>query len=826
MTHLPWLKGLDPTNRGRYGGKAASLGALTRASFDVPPGFVIPVESAARLKGVPDGWPKALRRDLLERLDALVPGHQPVAVRSSAVDEDSESASFAGQYETVLGVVGHEQFLSAIATCLASLDTDEARAYRARAGKTDEPAMAIVVQKQVEAEAAGVAFSLDPVTGDPSHIVVEVVAGLGDALVSGQAEGQRFVVNRDSLEIVERTEEPAALADLEVLGITRAAIRAADLFGSPQDIEFAIDHERKLWLLQSRPITVAGAANGDSGGWRSEFDTETSDADLWTSANVQEILPGLLTPLTITTFQETVPLAYTEDYHELGLLAKDEHPLFMGAFYNRAFLNMEATRLVASRVIGMRDDALEKRYLGGAIEDGWKNELPRWKTWKHRTLSTPRMLKMFLRIDRQAERAEQATLAMERRVRALDSASLSNEELEQWRQRLSRFGAKVARVHLRVTGIAGTGFDGVAALARPVLGDETEGQAPILFTGLQGVESAQIGIDLWSLSRVCLSEHLAARIQSPGFDPLDPSLPAAWRARFHAFIERHGHRGVNEMEASVRTWRWDHEPVLRMVAAYLDISEGHSPPVVLARQEAERLRLTTEIDAALSRVNRRAFRWLLPRAQKWVALRERTKSILVRSSRLADYHIPEIQRRFVSAAIIQRPEDLFFLSTQEIADVLTGRTTTSLDEQVIRRRREYERNRYVVLPERFRARPVPIPPEETAHAGDTLTGTPVSPGVVTGRARVILDPAIDGPLEPGEILVAPVTDAGWTPLFALAAGLVVDMGSALSHGSTVAREYGLPAVVNVRSGTRRIRTGDVITVNGSTGTVLILQEPD
>ena len=521
-----------------------------------------------------------------------------------------------------------------------------------------------------------------------------------------------------------------------------------------------------------------------------------------------------------------MPLAYTQDYQELGLLANDERPQFMGAFYNRAFLNMEATRLVASRVIGMRDDAIEKRYLGGVIEDGWKNDLSRWKTWKHRTLSTPRMLKMFLHIDRQAERARQATFAMERRVRALDSSSLSNAELEEWRQRLARFGAKVARVHLRVTGIAGTGFDGVAALARPVLGDDTEGQAPILFTGLQGVESAQIGIDLWGLSRVCLAKGLAARIQSPGFDPLDPSLPAAWRARFEEFIERHGHRGVNEMEASVRTWRWDHEPVVRMVAAYLDLPEDHSPPAVLARQEAERLRLTAEIEANLSPINLRLFRWLLPRAQKWVALRERTKSILVRASRLADYHVPEIQHRFVTAGVIERPDDLFFLSTGEMADVLTGRTTGSLNEEVIRRRREYERNRYVILPERFRGRPVPVPPEETAHAGDTLTGTPVSPGVVTGRARVILDPATDGPLEPGEILVAPVTDAGWTPLFALAAGLVVDMGSALSHGSTVAREYGLPAVVNVRSGTRRIRTGDVITVNGSTGTVLILQEPD
>jgi pyruvate,water dikinase len=826
MTHLPWLKGLDATNRSRYGGKAASLGALTRASFDVPPGFVIPVEVAARLRGAPGAWPAALKRDLLERLDALVPGREPVAVRSSAVDEDSESASFAGQYETVLGVAGHQEFLTAIKTCLASLDTEEARAYRARAGKTEAPAMAVVVQKMVQAEAAGVAFSVDPVTGDSSRIIVEAVPGLGDALVSGQAEGHRFVVDRDTLQIVERTNEPAALTDLEVLGVTRAAIRAADLFQSPQDIEFAMDHERKLWLLQSRPITVAGGGEDGAAGWQSEFDTVTSEADLWTSANVQEILPGLLTPLTITTFQETVPVAYTEDYHDLGLLEKDEHPLFMGAFYNRAFLNMEATRLVASRVIGMRDEAIEKRYLGGAIDDGWKNGLSRWKTWKHRTISTPRMLKMLSRIEHQAERAEQATRAMERRVRALNGSSLTDGELEEWRQRLGRFGARVARVHLRVTGIAGTGFDGVAELARPVLGDDTEGLAPVLFTGLHGVESAQIGVDLWELSRTCLAERLAARIQSPGFDPLDPSLPPSWRTRFESFIERHGHRGVNEMEASVRTWRWDYEPVLRMVTAYLDLPEDHSPPAVLARQEAERLRLTARIDAELGPVRRRVFRWLLPRAQKWVALREQTKSILVRASRLADYHVPEIQHRFVEAGIVRQPGDLFFLSTQEIAGVLNGAISSSLDEAVVRRKREYERNRYVVLPERFRGRPSPIPPEATAHAGDTLTGTPVSPGLVTGRARVILDPATDGPLEPGEILVAPVTDAGWTPLFALAAGLVVDMGSALSHGSTVAREYGLPAVVNVRSGTRRIRTGDIVTVNGSSGTVLILQEPD
>jgi pyruvate,water dikinase len=262
-----------------------------------------------------------------------------------------------------------------------------------------------------------------------------------------------------------------------------------------------------------------------------------------------------------------------------------------------------------------------------------------------------------------------------------------------------------------------------------------------------------------------------------------------------------------------------------MVASYLDIEPEHAPPAVLARQEAERLALTREIDERLGFVQRRLFRWLLPRAQGWVALRERTKSILVRSARLGDWLLPAVQSRLIELGVIHEPDDLFFLSNQEVTDALNGTTRRDLSRRVLQRRRELERNRHVLLPERFRGRPAPLPPAEAGHAGEVLRGTPVSPGRVTARARVILDPRTDGPLQPGEILVAPVTDAGWTPLFALASGLVVDMGSALSHGSTVAREYGLPAVVNVRQGTTRIRTGDLVAVDGIAGTVTILEEP-
>jgi len=819
MAPINSLTEIDPSSRHRVGGKAASLAALLRAGFDVPAGFVIPTETTAVIER--HGWPEGLREQVVAAFRELVADGGAVAVRSSAVDEDGEEASFAGQHETILDVRSEDEVLKAVERCIASLHSEAAVAYRARTGR--EPSrMAVVIQRMVPAVSAGVAFSVDPTTGDGERVVVEAVAGLGEALVSGVAEAERIVLSRSSLEVVEehRPGEPVLSVE-QAREVAKAALKAEEAFGGPQDIEFAFG-DGKLWLLQSRAVTAAPRASEEQG-WRSEFDTETTDADFWTSANVQEILPGLLTPLTITTFNETVPRAYTMDYHDLKLLSKDEWPVFIGSFYNRVFLNMTATRMVGSRAITASARAIEERYLGGALSD---EEAPpiggRLKTWKHRILSFGPCLHMFLTLEKQADRAERRVHAVEQKFRALDPASMSDERLNRVRERLMDFGVDVAKVHLRITASAGMGFDNVQKLVRGVLGDETEGKLPVLFTGLQGVESAQISIDLWKLSRIALEAGIADRVRDPNFDPYaEPN--EAWRKGFQAFIERHGHRGLNEMEASAKSWRGDPSSAMAVVRSFLDLPEDQSPIASLERQERERLELTEEIARRLNPVKRGLFRWVLRDAQRWVVQRERMKSLLVRTQRFFDYLLPEIQRRFVERGLIDREDDIFFLSCQELRDVLTGHGKPDYRAEVTRRKREYERNRHVVLPERFRGRPVPIEPAEAGHSGDVLKGTPVSAGFVTGRARVIRDPRVDDPIQPGEILVAPVTDAGWTPLFALAAGLVVDMGSALSHGSTVAREYGLPAVANVRNGTSIIRTGDLISVNGSKGIVQILE---
>ena len=805
----------DPAtlDRSSVGGKAAGLARLVAAGFPVPRGFVIPARALE--SGDPGSAARAAVTAALARMEL---SESALAVRSSALDEDSADASFAGQYLTVLDVRGTEALWEAVRRCVESLGSAAAAAYRAERASARRRGMAVVIQEMVAPDVAGVAFTADPVSGRRDRIVVEAVRGLGEQLVSGQVEADRVAFQRETLEPVEEHHPgedalPIALAR----EVAHAALRVEEAFGAPQDIEFAVAGGT-IWLLQARPVTTAGRAADAPG----EFDSPTSPADRWTSANVQEVLPGLLTPLAMSSFDRIARRAYNVGYQRLHVLNRDEWYDFMGVFYSRAFLNIGPTRIIADRVIGTSGDAVEHRFLGGELPGKARRRLSPRLTW-YRLRSMPFLLRMMFGIHRIAARAATAVAEREREVRRLDLSALTNAELEALRLSLLDFGADIFATHLQATGCAGAGFDLVAQLVRPHLGDDAEGRLPALFTGLPGVESAQIGFDLWNLAKVAVDSDIQSAVRDSGFEPGNNELPARWRATWASFLERHGHRGMNEMEPSARSWRQDPAPALQMLRAYLDLDESHSPQATFQRQEQERLRLTREVEHAMNPVKRLVFRDALRRAQGWVALREFTKSVIVRASRITDFVLPEYQARLLAAGVIDDPGDLFFLHIDEVTAFISGRLDDDVRPRILRRRREMERHRHLRLPERFSGRPVPLPPEEHAHAGDMLTGTPVSPGVVTGRARVVLDPSDNPALQPGEILVAPVTDAGWTPLFAIAAGLVVDIGSALSHGSTVAREYGLPAVVNVKHGTSRIRTGDLVTVNGTAGTVAIVE---
>lgn len=238
MAHLPWLKDLPADNLQRYGEKGASLGMLARASFEIPFGFVIPVEVAEQLTGPVEGWPIEVTRPLSYQFRELTPNYEPVAVRSSPLT--GETALHASRHGTRLGVIGSDAFTEALAELLA---------WPGR--------QAIVVQHMIDVDSSGVATAGDPETGNPAHIVLRAVNGSGEDLEHIASLGQRYAVHRQTLDVVSRPDAPALLNDAKVRWATRAAIRASDLFRAPQELEFAFDYEAKLWLFQARTISLA-----------------------------------------------------------------------------------------------------------------------------------------------------------------------------------------------------------------------------------------------------------------------------------------------------------------------------------------------------------------------------------------------------------------------------------------------------------------------------------------------------------------------------------------------------------------------------------------
>ncbi len=874
-----------PDDASLVGGKAAGLGRLLRAGLPVPPGFAIgadafrsflretsldrdrsasrdgtppsETEALALLRGV--RWPDELR-SAIETAYAGLQREQPgpVAVRSSATAEDGAGASFAGQHATILNLGGREAVLDAILACWASLYSSAAVDYRRGLGVVDDgPAMAVVVQALVPAEASGVAFTVDPVTGDGDLVLIDAAWGLGEGIVGGVVSPDHFAVRKADGAIARReiaekrlriaaapgggtrnetldAEQAAspALSDGQAVELARLAGRVEELTGGPQDIEWALA-EGRFSLLQARPVTAAGVADGEDEGWVSEFDTPTAPDTVWTAANVQEVLPGEISPFNCSITTRMVEIFGTKPLDRMGIRVKTPDP-FGAFFYSRAFLNVTMTMEVVDQTPFGATDAMMEQYY-----DIPRDLLPKptplspAKVWRY-ALMLPRIVWFVARYRADVRRAERIVGELERSIVEQPYRELPDEELVSVVDAGLEPSAEVSVTHVSGAGLTGASFDMLRSVTRSWLGDEDGALHATLCSGLAGLESAQPAYELWELSRLVVASERLSEAFAPAagaeierrLSALDGEEVATFRHRLDGFLGRHGHRSVMEAEVAAQSWSEDLPTVFAMIRNYLHAGESLDPRRVEERQRHEREEATRQALARLRWWQRPMFRFALRGAHRWVVSREHTKSLMVRSTDRARRLTRELARRFTERGVLGDAWDFYYLTLEEVKALVRGELNATEARLRIRRRRDEEaRNRGVVLPETFQGRPKPLRPEDLPlPEGDTLRGIAVSPGRVTGRARVILDPRRDAAIEPGEILVAPVTDAGWTPLFIAAAGVVVDIGGTLSHGSTVAREYGLPAVVNVKHGTRLIRTGQTITVDGTQGVVVLGDE--
>ncbi|MFD1933928.1 PEP/pyruvate-binding domain-containing protein [Nonomuraea mangrovi] len=860
------------------GGKAANLGELTTAGLPVPPGCCLTTEAYHRvaegtaLKDViaelatTEAADTATLAELAGRarallLEAPVPDEVgeavdeayarlgdrvPVAVRSSATAEDLPYASFAGQQDTYLNIVGPEAVREAVRRCWASLWTDRAVAYRASNG-IDHAAvrLAVVLQRMVDAEVAGVMFTANPVTGRRHEAVIDAAPGLGEAVVSGAVNPDRFVVDMASGRITERrigdkrvsirslpgggTEradldgtQEACLTDRQVRELSELGRKVEDHYGAPQDTEWAIDAAGGLWLTQARPITTLYPLP----------ETTRDGLRVYFSVNVAQGVMRPFTPMGLAGFKVISGGAATMAGHPPA--DPQDGAAIATAGGQRMFLDITAAvRSRAGRAILPRALAFGEARAGVVFRQ--VAEDPRLSVT---TTSVRPLIRTAMRIAGRVGAPKRVALALARPQAALDYTRRLGETLEARlriapdataEQRLDHaerclrgtFPMIFSIMPVVLVGYAGFGLAGRLSGAK---GDQLQA----VLRSLPHNPTTEMDIELWRLATDIGADPEAAepfRTQPVGELAVryNGGELKAQRA-IERFLARYGHRGVAEIDLGMPRWSDEPAHILGVLANYLRLDgDDVAPDAMFARgaQEAElAVRQIVSMAAAKGRWRGRLAAFGLRRTRLFGGLRELPKYYMVEVLAAVRRSMRVVGEELVAKGVLDTADDVYFLDFREVRAALGG---GHLGELVAGRRASYEqevRRRHV--PRMLLSdgtEPEALAVREAAEDG-ALTGTPASAGTVTGPARVVLDP-VGAHLEPGEILVAPSTDPGWTPLFLTAGGLVMEMGGSMSHGAVVAREYGIPAVVGVADATHQIVTGQTITVDGSAGVISI-----
>ncbi len=771
------------------GGKAYGLSRLLAMHLPVPPGFVI---RNARVGELPP--------DLERHYDAL--GAGKVAVRSSALGEDGSEASFAGQYDTVLNVQGLQALRQSIDNCAASVASERARQYQQDQSGGERVVMNVVVQCMVDARAAGVVFTADPVSARRDLLVIDAVAGLGEALVSGEATPDHYAVH-DSGVVVRRqlVGDRALLTDEEIAAIASKARAAAQHEGQPLDLEWAIDQDGSLFWLQARPITTLPADPN-------ELDsTLPRPDDVLTISNISEMMPGAVCPLTGSFTGWGIDYGLQFMQVAVGARPRIEKDWQVTAqAYGHLFLNLTGNVVMSAAVLGSSAEQTAQTLCGRIVPE--LKEFPPLPLWR-RLLNTVKLLRFALTapgvVDRFGEELAQFGIAHKS-----DPAGMWAElESRSW------FFEHCMAVHIQSSALSGF----LCALVENMVSGkssqstgEDQGEAVRLLAGASGVESALMLEQLDRLLDLVAAHPEAERaFQQASVEQalhwLQTTQPLA--AQFTGFLADHGHRGYRELCMRDPAWGDDPAPLIQSMQAAVHarlVTGGH------------RHLHSVDIDwPALSR----GLRWILPRAHNAIRRREHTKSQLVQVAHHFKQAFRHLGDLLAGAGSLPDADLVNFFTVEELPAFIASPSPAAVSRAVARRN-VLPCQQHFEFAEISVGMPQPLEPRSLEMADGILHGRPASRGVVEGIVRVAHTLAEAAQLQAGEILVTPITDIGWTPYFSMIGGLVTDLGSAVSHGAVIAREYGLPCVVNTRQGTRFFQTGNRVRLDGDSGRVELL----
>ncbi|MBR8740633.1 pyruvate, water dikinase [Nocardiopsis sp. MG754419] len=797
----------------RVGGKATGLGEMIAAGLRVPPGFCVTTTALASGE-VP-------AEEITEAYARL--GGGPVAVRSSATAEDLPDESFAGQQDTYLNVRGADAVVDAVRRCRDSLDNARAVAYR-EANDIDraDVRIAVVVQSMVDAATAGVMFTADPLTGSRSRTVIDAVRGLGTGVVDGTADPDHYVVD-DAVPAV----HPGGCLDPPQVGaLALAGRRVEGLFGAPQDVEWAHDHDGGLWLLQSRPITTL-------------FPLPPQDVPdpphlYMEIGNMQGMLRPF-TPLGSSLLEQV----WSRWWRTRGISENALGPTpFMVDIGRRLYADLTGplrSRSLRSglaqslEVYGPRARAAVEHLLDdprftprpgaplpvGAVLAVVTGLLPMVVVGAVRSLIDPRS----------GRNRAHAAVDRWRSLRGPGAGADAGERLE-WVMG-DAFDTMLGPELVKVVGPVAAGLLTSTTPAALLRGVASKQETDTVLGGMPHNVTTEMNLELWRIAE-----------RARGYGDLFTATPPEESAARHvggtlpdvgvtAFLATYGHRAAGEVDIGVPRWREDPTPVFGVIANHLRSEGGEQAP------DRRFARAAAAAESMLDELCRRAVRARPVRGAIAAFLMRRSRALAgMREYAKFAWLVPfaEMRRQLLMAGedlasrgLVERADDLFFL---EVGEARAAAHDGVDQRALVADRRRFHRRE-------LRRRTVPATlltdgtdvtltlPRPPAVEG-VLSGTPAAPGRAEGRARVVVDP-VGARVEPGEILVAPTTDPGWTPLFMTVTGLVSDTGSTIAHGPTVAREYGIPAVIGVRGATTALRTGDLLRIDGSEGTVTVLE---
>ena len=887
------------------GGKGANLGEMTQAGFPVPPGFCVTTaafEQFMASSGQAGKLYAALESITLDDLEttrkigqqirdglSAVPVPEEIAaavitmwkaqgsdlayaVRSSATAEDLPDASFAGQQDTYLNVIGEEDLLTAVRDCWISLFTDRAILYRIQNGFDHrQVALSVVVQQMVLPEVSGIMFTADPISGERHITTIDASYGLGEALVAGLVSADLYKVDRRTytvtgVQVADKqlairphpdggTVEEAitgsartaqVLSETQAIHLAEMGDRIARHYGQPQDIEWALAND-EFTILQSRPITSLFPIPEEA----VRVTEKTGELQVMFSfASVQGIM-GPITPLGQDTIRHLFASAgrlfdLDRDIHSQRAIWSAAERLWVNV---TTLVRHPAGRKLVRAAMPLIDPGAASS-LETLMDDPRLGPERGW--FKLRTVR--RVGRFLLPIMARITRAMRHPNSQ--REEFGQKAEVYFQEAKAQSEAISTLSARMALFY-GPDGIIANGFIGMLPLLLPpiaggmaslnLLNKLSAGLAPdapnflILTRGLPHNVTTEMDLALWQTAKTIRGDEVSTAVftqkDSAALSQayLAGTLPHIAQMAVAQFMAQYGMRGLGEFDIGRPRWRENPAHIIQVLQSYLQIKDPDlAPDVVFARGAAEAEAtiepLTTAVrQTKFGRIKAKLVPVAARRLRALAGGRETPKFMIIRLFGLVRSGLLESGTELAAAGAIQQAEDIFYLTIDELNALAAGEERDWI-KIISARRTQQEREMGRKLIPRLllsdgRAFYEGVSTGKETAADGTLVGSPVSPGVVEGIVHIIFNPH-ESQLAAGEILVCPGTDPAWTPLFLAASGLVMEVGGLMTHGSVVAREYGIPAVVGVTEVTTRLKTGQRIRVDGTAGTVKILHNSD